>query len=142
MRWWDIPPVMQIERELFGDEAWSNTMFWSELAQRDTRRYLVAEADGQIVGYAGVCVYGSHESYVQTIAVAKTDQGNGIGTALLAELIAESVRRGCAQLDLEVRADNLSAQELYARHGFDRIGVRRGYYQPSGVDAIVMRRVA
>ena len=38
MRWWDIQPVMAVERELFDDEAWSETMFWSELAQRDTRQ--------------------------------------------------------------------------------------------------------
>jgi ribosomal protein S18 acetylase RimI-like enzyme len=41
---------------------------------------------------------------------------------------------------LEVRADNPRAQDLYRRHGFADVGIRRGYYQPSGVDAIVMRR--
>jgi hypothetical protein len=41
---------------------------------------------------------------------------------------------------LEVRADNSRAQRLYHWWGFTEIGIRRGYYQPSGTDAIVMRR--
>jgi [ribosomal protein S18]-alanine N-acetyltransferase len=142
MRWWDIEPVMTLERELFGDEAWPQTMFWSELAEHASRHYLIAEADGQVVAYAGLCAYPPHESYVQTIAVAPDRQGQGLGTRLLAELTDCSVRRGCERLDLEVRADNEVAIRLYERHGFARVGLRRGYYQPSGTDAVVMRRVA
>ena len=41
---------------------------------------------------------------------------------------------------LEVRADNETAQGLYQRRGFAEIGRRRGYYQPSGADAVVMKR--
>jgi ribosomal-protein-alanine N-acetyltransferase len=142
MRWWDIEPVMQLERELFGDEAWSDTMFWSELAEHTTRHYLVVEDGGKVVGYAGLCAYPPHEAYVQTIAVAAQRQRQGIGTQLLTALVEESVRRGCRQLDLEVRADNAHAIALYERFGFTRVGVRRGYYQPSRTDAVVMRRVA
>jgi ribosomal-protein-alanine N-acetyltransferase len=141
MRWWDIGPVMRLELELFGDEAWTDTMFWSELAESASRHYLVAEADGDVIAYAGLCAYPPHESYVQTIAVAPTHQGHGLGTRLLTQLIDESARRGCKRLDLEVRADNEVAIALYERHGFTRVGLRRGYYQPSGVDAVVMRRV-
>ena len=142
MRWWDIEPVMALEVELFGNEAWSQTMIWSELAEHTTRHYLVASAEERIVAYAGLCAYPPHESYVQTIAVAPDAQGHGLGTRLLAALVEESQRRGCKRLDLEVRADNDAAIRLYERHGFTRIGLRRGYYQPSGVDAVVMRRVA
>ena len=140
MRWWDIEPVMVLERELFGDEAWSETMFWSELAEHTSRWYLVVEQDEVLVAYAGLCAYPPNESYVQTIAVAPDAQGHGIGTALLVALIDEAHRRGCGHLDLEVRADNDRAIDLYVRHGFFRIGVRRGYYQPSGTDAVVMRK--
>jgi ribosomal-protein-alanine N-acetyltransferase len=142
MRWWDIAPVMDVERELFEDDAWSETMFWSELAQRDTRHYLVVddEKTGGVSAYCGLCAYVPHEAYVQTIAVAPTAQHRGLGTALLVAMLDEADRRGCAHVDLEVRADNEEAHRLYLRHGFTDIAVRRGYYQPSGADAIVMRR--
>jgi [ribosomal protein S18]-alanine N-acetyltransferase len=140
MRWWDIEPVMAIENELFGEEAWSDAMFWSELAERDTRLYLVDEDDGVVTAYAGLCAYVPHEAYIQTIAVSPTVQGRGIGTRLLTALIDEAQRRGVAHLDLEVRADNETAQRLYRKHGFAKIAIRRNYYQPSGMDAVVMRK--
>ena len=59
---------------------------------------------------------------------------------MLADLLEEAVRRGSTEIFLEVRADNERAQRLYRWWGFDDIGIRRGYYQPSGMDAIVMRR--
>jgi ribosomal-protein-alanine N-acetyltransferase len=140
MRWWDIEAVLVLEVELFGTESWSDAMFWSELAERQSRHYLVAVDDDVVVGYAGLCAYAPHEAYVQTIGVTGARQGSGIGTMLLRALIDEADQRGCARLDLEVRADNPVAIGLYAAHGFRRIGLRRAYYQPSGADAAVMRR--
>lgn len=140
MRWEDIEAVMRMEAELFGDEPWTESMFWSELSQRETRHYIVAVDGDEVVGYAGLCAYAPHEAYVQTIGVTVSRQGEGIGTTMLFDLIDEAERRGCPRLDLEVRADNASAIALYERHGFHQIGIRRGYYQPSGTDAVVMRR--
>jgi len=142
MRWWDIEPVMELELRLFPEDAWSRGMYWSELAEahpEGTRHYTVATApDGGIVGYAGLMAIGV-EGDVQTIAVDSEYQGTGLGAALLADLVAESVRRGCTELLLEVRVDNLRAQRLYERFGFQPVGIRRGYYQPANVDALVMR---
>jgi ribosomal-protein-alanine N-acetyltransferase len=136
----DLDAVMVIERELFGNEAWSPSMFASELEETATRLYLVDETDGEVTAYAGLCTYAPHEAYIQTMAVAPKQQRNGVGSALLQELIEETKRRGCEHLDLEVRADNDVAQHLYISHGFTQIAVRRKYYQPSGTDALVMRR--
>lgn len=140
MLWEDIDAVMRMESELFTDESWTESMFWSELSQRETRHYVVAVDGDDVIGYAGLCAYAPHEAYVQTIGVTKSRQGEGIGTRLLFDLIDEAGNRGCPRLDLEVRADNAPAIALYERHGFHRIGTRRGYYQPSGTDAVVMRR--
>jgi len=137
MRWWDLEEVLPIERELFGEEEWSPALFWSELAQIDSRHYLVAGEP--VVGYAGLCAY-RYEGYVQTIAVRRSAQGRGIGRALLEALLTEAARRGLEQVGLEVRADNEPAQRLYAAYGFVAVGRRRGYYQPSNTDAIVMVR--
>jgi ribosomal-protein-alanine N-acetyltransferase len=140
MRWWDIERVMQLEHELFAEDAWSNTMFWSELAERETRTYVVAFDDDDVVGYAGLCAYGDEASYIQTIGVTERRQRAGVGTALLVALLADAESRGARHVDLEVRADNDAAIRLYERHGFSPLGLRRGYYQPSGADALVMRR--
>ena len=133
----DIAAVHELEVRLFPVDAWPLKMFVSELAQPETRRYLVAEAQGGIVGYAGVmCI--EPVADVQTIAVVPEYEGRGIGTALLTELISEARRRGAADVLLEVRADNPRAQQLYRRFGFEQIHVRRKYYR-DGVDALIMR---
>jgi ribosomal-protein-alanine N-acetyltransferase len=140
MRWWDIPPVVTLERELFSDDAWSDAMFWSELAEPDTRTYVVAEDEDALVGYAGLLAYDDNEAYVQTIGVAASHQRRGIGRRLLTVLLDVAHDRGCRHVDLEVRADNDPAIALYREHGFEPVGIRRHYYQPSGADALVMRR--
>jgi ribosomal-protein-alanine N-acetyltransferase len=137
MRWWDVDGVMELERDLFGDECWTIAMFWSELAEPETRYYLVAREGAQIVGYAGLCAY-PEESFVQTIAVQRDRQGTGIGTKLLTALIDEARRRGEPMVGLEVRADNTVAQRMYQGFGFEQVGVRKGYYQPSDTDAVLM----
>ncbi len=136
----DIDAVLGLEQELFGEEAWSQQMLEGELAEQPrSRYYLVAAVDGLITGYAGLLVAGT-QADVLTIAVAADRWGRGTGSALLEELLAEAARRGCTEVFLEVRTDNMRAQRLYRRYGFVEIGIRKGYYQPSGADALVMRR--
>jgi [ribosomal protein S18]-alanine N-acetyltransferase len=138
----DMPRIMTLEQELFPDDAWTPEMFAAELAQPASRRlYLVAEEAGALTGYAGMMFAGGPEADVVTLAVDPARWGRGTGTALLTALVAEAARRGCTEVLLEVREDNPRARQLYLRHGFAEIGIRRGYYQPSGVDAVVMRKV-
>lgn len=133
----DIPAVHVLECRLFPVDAWPLQMFFDELAQTETRRYLVAESAGEIVGYAGLmCIEPIAD--VQTIAVVPEQEGRGIGSALLTELIRESRLRHAADVLLEVRADNPRAQQLYRRFGFEQIHVRPRYYR-DGVDALIMR---
>ncbi|MEV0411938.1 ribosomal protein S18-alanine N-acetyltransferase [Streptomyces sp. NPDC050448] len=144
MRWWDIEPVLELEHELFPEDAWSAGMFWSELAHargpHATRRYVVAHdpSTGRIVGYAGLAAAGDLGD-VQTIAAARDQWGTGLGARLLTDLLRAATAFECAEVLLEVRVDNTRAQKLYERFGFEPIGFRRGYYQPGNVDALVMR---
>jgi [ribosomal protein S18]-alanine N-acetyltransferase len=139
MRWWHIDELLPIERRVFGEESWTARTFWSELGQLDSRHYLVALADGLVVGYGGLCAY-PDEAFVQTLAVAPQAQGEGLGGVLLQALLDEASRRRKSTVSLEVRADNVPAQRLYQRFGFRPAGVRRGYYQPSGTDALILVR--
>ncbi|MCB5182527.1 ribosomal protein S18-alanine N-acetyltransferase [Streptomyces antimicrobicus] len=144
MRWWDIEPVLELEHELFPEDAWSAGMFWSELAHARgpgaTRHYVVAEdpGTGRLVGYAGLAAAGDLAD-VQTIAAARDQWGTGLGARLLKDLLRAATAFECAEVLLEVRVDNTRAQKLYERFGFEPIGFRRGYYQPGNVDALVMR---
>jgi len=137
----DVPAVAKLEMALFGEEAWSPDMLASELAGEPGKYYLVAAEDGVIAGYAGMLATGGGQADVLTVGVAQDRWGEGIGAALLENLLTEAARRGCTEVFLEVRTDNDRAQRLYRRYGFVGIGVRRGYYQPSGADALVMRHV-
>jgi [ribosomal protein S18]-alanine N-acetyltransferase len=142
MRWWDIEPVLELERALFPEDAWSRGMFWSELAHSRgplaTRRFVVAVAGERIVGYGGLAAAGGLGD-VQTIAAARDHWGSGLGAALLTDLLRAATAFECTEVLLEVRVDNTRAQKLYERFGFEPIGFRRGYYQPGNVDALVMR---
>lgn len=138
MRWWDVETAARLERRLFAADAWSAEAFWSELAQLDSRYYLVAVRDERVVGYGGLAAAGG-EADVMTVAVDPDEQGRGTGRQLLAGLLAEADRRDCGDVHLEVRGGNAPAIALYERYGFARVGVRRGYYA-DGADALVMRR--
>ncbi|MCA2179930.1 ribosomal protein S18-alanine N-acetyltransferase [Nonomuraea glycinis] len=135
----DLPVVMAIEQATFPYDAWSEGMMRGELAdQPRTRHYVVAEADDQIVAYAGLAV-AADQADVQTIAVLESHRGTGIGGAMLAELLRVAGERGAREIFLEVREDNPVARGVYQHFGFEEIGVRRRYYD-DGTDAIMMRR--
>ncbi|MGY0002877.1 ribosomal protein S18-alanine N-acetyltransferase [Micromonospora sp. I033] len=138
-RWWHVEEVLPLEADLFGAERWSPAMFWNELA--NGHHYVVAtDDDGAVLGYAGLMVAPPDEAWVQNVAVRRDAQRRGIGRLLLEALLAEAARRGVRSTLLEVAADNAAAQRLYAMYGFEPIGVRRGYYQASNTDALVMQR--
>jgi len=135
----DLPAVLAMEEELFAPDTWTAAMYRDELARTDTRHYLVAvDEAGAVVGYAGLIAY-PEEAHIATIGVTANVQGQGIGARLLDTLLTEADTRSQVVL-LEVRADNEVAQGLYRRRGFTEIGRRRGYYQPSNTDAVVMSR--
>ncbi len=139
----DIERCAELEEELFGGEdPWSTEMFAHEL--RGPNLYLGAYAGETVLGYAGLAVLTGPpraETEVHTIAVDPLAQGRGVGSTLLAALLARA-DEGAAAVFLEVRTDNERAIRLYERHGFARVGLRRRYYQPSGADAYTMKREA
>jgi ribosomal-protein-alanine acetyltransferase len=138
----DVPAIMELERSIFVSDAWSERSMLSEVTG-EHGYYLVAFEPGspeRIDGYAGLLApHGGGEGDIQTIAVAPHARRRGLGRMLMLALIGEARRRGAREVFLEVRADNPGAQTLYRELGFEEIGVRPKYYQPDGVDAVVMR---
>ncbi|MCH7229635.1 ribosomal protein S18-alanine N-acetyltransferase [Glycomyces sp. L485] len=136
LRWWHLPVVARMERAVFGPEAWSEGLLWTELAAgHDYRAVLSGEF---VLGYAGVALTG-HEAWINNIAVDPSMRRRGIATMLMDDLIARARAGGAKAVFLEVAVDNGPAQRLYDRYGFYGIGVRKNYYQFTGTDAAVMR---
>ena len=134
----DLPTLFAIEAELYPIDAWSLDIFDSEFdGIPDTRYYVVAESD-EIIGYAGLfSPLAGEVADIQTMTVVKSEQGKGIGKALLKLLVIEALRREAPDVLLEVREDNASAIGLYQSAGFEEISRRKNYYAP-GIHAIIM----
>ena len=138
----DIDSIMNLENSVFESDAWSEETMMGELRSANCW-YLVAfrpETPEVIGAYAGLhAPRNSGVADIQTIAVAPESRGEGLGRLIARTLINEAMKRGATEIFLEVRADNPVAENLYRSLGFERISVRKHYYQPDNVDAIVMR---
>lgn len=103
----------------------------------------VIRRDGRLLGFC-ILMYAPDVAHVLVIAVAKDLHRQGLGSILIEWCAARTRAHAIAGLLLEVRISNLSAQAFYERHGFLRVGLRRGYY-PAGKgkreDAVVMQKV-
>jgi ribosomal-protein-alanine acetyltransferase len=139
----DLPDMIQAEAELFGSDAWSPELMVEEVSHPHSY-YLVArtDPDGGLAGYGGLraAPAGGDQGDIQTLATTIAHRGVGLGRTLLRALLEEAHIRGVEDIFLEVRADNPVARALYESEGFATIDLRRGYYQPEGVDALVMHR--
>lgn len=98
----------------------------------------VAARGGRLVGYAVLRVV-ADEAELHAIGVAPEARGAGVATALLRRVLEDAAARGARAVHLEVRASNEAARRLYARAGFETVGLRRRYYA-DGEDARLMTR--
>ena len=133
----DLGWVADQEREIFGASAWSPELIAADFA-RGFRRYRGLDIDGALAGYA---VYGfdGDAFHLMNIAVAADARGEGRSHLLMEDFLAEARRLGVGEAWLEVAVTNDAALALYRSYGFEDVRVRRRYYQPEGVDALVMR---
>ncbi|MEX3504266.1 ribosomal protein S18-alanine N-acetyltransferase [Corynebacterium sp. LK2510] len=142
----DATKVAELEHVLFAnDSPWSRDVFVAQFAHPYTF-YLGTfdEVDGNetLVGYAGVAMLGPRddpEFEVHTIGVDPAYQGQGIGRAMMDNLVHTADLMD-GPMFLEVRTDNAPAVAMYESYGFIRLAVRKNYYQPSGADAFSMMR--
>lgn len=132
----DLDAVCAIENATFA-VPWSRESFRQELERNVAARYLVAETDGKVVGYAGAWVI-LDESHITNIAVLEAYRGRGIGKQLTGALLQYLSNLGACYATLEVRVSNEQAQHLYKSFGFVSVGKRKRYYEDNGEDAFLM----
>jgi ribosomal-protein-alanine N-acetyltransferase len=134
----DGDAVVALESECQGQDAWSAWLVRDGIGGGlPTVRYLVAERDGEVVGYA-VASFAGEIAELQRIGVVATARRRGVASALLDEVVAEGPGTGANRLLLEVREDNAGALAFYADRGFIEIDRRPRYYR-DGATAVVLR---
>lgn len=136
MRIEDLPAVHEIERASF-TTPWPANAYRQEIETNRLAAYLVAEAEGVVVGYAGLWLV-IDEAHVTTFAVAPARRREGIGEQLLATLLDIALARQAREATLEVRLSNLAARRLYEKYGFRPVGIRPRYYSDDNEDALIM----
>ncbi len=136
----DISAVAAIDRVSF-PTPWPKEAFLYELTQRPDSFCRVAELgrpeDRILVGTIVVWLVGDI-AHIATLAIKPGFRRKGIGQALLAQTLIESLARGAQRALLEVRESNVNAQRLYRKFGFREAGRKPDYYQDTHEDAVVM----
>ncbi len=137
MRDADVPEVVAIERASY-QFPWSEGIFRDCLRVGYTCR--VATIGRQVAGY-GVMSVGAGEAHILNLCVGEAFRCHGLGRRLLTLLIERAAAAGMGEAFLEVRPSNTAAIRLYLAHGFEQVGMRRGYYQAvdGREDAAVLR---
>ena len=133
----DVPGLLALERELFGDDAWSPAAV-AECLDGSGRTTVVAEAEDRVVGYAVARLAGDVAD-LERIAVVAARRRSGLATGLLEAVAGHARRGGAERLLLEVSADNAGARAFYAARGFAELHRRPRYYR-DGSDAVVLQR--
>lgn len=134
----DISAVLEIEREC-ALSPWSFEGYQNELL-RDDSKALVAETDGEIVGFAvSRLITPVSEGEILNIAVRQQFQKQGTGRLLLREVTDYLKSKQIRSVWLEVRKTNFTAQNFYLRNGFTFCGERKNFYTNPSEDALIMK---
>ncbi len=132
----DLPQVLEIERVSF-PLPFSENLFQMELDLK-IAHMMVAKSGADVLGYLDFWHVDS-EMHVINIAVGQQARQQGVGTALMTYLIDYGRKKQVERIFLDVRESNQAAIQLYKKHDFEQIDVRKGYYQDNEEDALVMQ---
>lgn len=130
-----LSQILAIERAAY-PAPWSETAFSNEMTS-DVSVTIVAVAGKSVAGFLVGWIV-ADQVHVANIAVEAGHRRRGIGNGMMAWLLEEAVRRGCATCTLEVRESNQAARRMYGRLGFRSVALRKSYYSNPVEDAVVM----
>jgi len=133
----DIATMLQIERENSPD-PWSVKSITDTLNQPNNLCLTGVKA-GKVIGYLFATLIDKGE--ILAISVSEEMKRQGVGEALINELIQVATKRNIQSLILEVRESNQEAISFYEKMGFEKDGVRPGYYEQPKEDGILMSRM-
>lgn len=117
---------------------WTREQLESQLP--DAQHVFLVAVDGEsVLGYVGM-MFVLDEGYISNVAVSPEARRRGIGDALIAELLLRAEEKALSFVTLEVRESNEAAIRLYQKHGFQKVGLRKKYYDLPKEDAILMTK--
>lgn len=130
-----VDDVLEVSKESF-PISWSRESFINEI-NNPLAHYLVAISDAKVVGFVGVWIVVG-EANITNIAVSNSFRKKGIGNLLMKNIIKLCKENDTTDMNLEVRASNIKAQNLYEKFGFIKESIRKKYYEDNKEDAIIM----
>jgi ribosomal-protein-alanine N-acetyltransferase len=133
----DFERIIEIEKEAFNE---FNPLLFMTAYESFSDGFLIAEEKGQVIGFIVGIATASDEVRILSLAVSKVYQNRGVATMLLKKFIGTYQAKGVLRVKLEVRANNLGAQKLYASLGFKNVKIIPSYYN-DGEDAFQMVRL-
>ena len=119
------------------DDFWTPSILKSELKSENSK-YIVAKEGENIVGFAGIWI-SPDDVEITNIVTKKTERKKGIGSLLLEKLIEMAKETKRSNISLEVNENNIGAEYLYKKYGFENVGIRKKYYHGKD-NAIIMTK--
>ena len=133
-----IPQIEQLEKQCFS-LPWTTELLQSQMKDAQHEFIAALAPDGTVLGYVGM-MYVLDEGYISNVAVSPDYRRQGIADALITRLCEICTELELSFVTLEVRAGNAPAIALYEKHGFQRVGLRRNYYERPKEDALIMTK--
>lgn len=141
----DIDQVETIDRLSF-QTPWPRDAFLYEINRNPNTLCWVAElvppGEAPIIVATAVIWLIVDEAHLGTLAVRPGFRQQGLARQLLATALLSAAHLGATHALLEVRSSNQAAQNLYLKFGFEVVGTRKGYYQDTQEDAVLMTLAA
>ncbi len=133
----DLERIIEIEKQSFG-EPWPDD-YLKKVAREPSNDFIVAEADGKIIGYVLARVKEDKSGSTKTIAIDTEYRKQGIGKTLISAVIEKLKEKGAKQVFLHLRTYNKTATEFYKNLGFETIETKKNYF-PNNDDAYLLRK--
>lgn len=136
----DLDAILRLETDTPEAPQWERATYEGFCEDSPAKQLFVAADDDRLAGFVAAQIV-VDVCGLESIAVGAATRRTGVGSALLTTLINWARQRGASRMQLEVRAENISAIGFYEHAGFRRDGLRRKYYQNPEEDAVLMSRV-
>ena len=130
----DLSALLEVEQASFS-QPWTETAFRNEFKNPYSRLWVLEEG-ALVIGY--ICAWFVYdEGQIVNVAVLPEYRRRGTGKLLVQHVLQEAITQGVRSLSLEVRKSNVVALDLYESFGFEKVAVRKLYYE-NGEDALLM----